>query len=247
MKRTFKDTLAKRMRELGMNYEDLARRAGVTSVYISKIVQGRRVPKDEVVVNLARALDLDLESLVLLAHIEKAPEPVKPILERLASGRGPDPLSEVDNYGNIAPQALGHGRPVPVVGMVQAGAFMPAEDGEFPAGIADEYVYTDQKAGNVFGVRVEGDSMEPEFHEGDILIVNPNLEGRNGDYVIARLEDENEATFKKLIVHGGDGPQKSGRPIIILRPLNARYEDMVFADPAKVRIIGRVVERKTLF
>ena len=247
MKRSFKEILAERMREKGMNYEHLARKTGVTSVYVSKIVQGRRVPTDEVIVNLARALDLDLENLILLAHIEKAPGAVKPILERLTRRLRSEALAGVENWDNIGPAALGHGRPVPVVGMVQAGAFMPAEDGEYPAGIADEYVYTDQKAGNVFGVRVEGDSMEPEFSDGDILIVNPNLEGRSGDYVIARLEDDNEATFKKLIVHPGDVDKGPGRPIIILRPLNHRYEDMVFADPSKVRILGRVVERKTLF
>ncbi len=233
----FKETLWGRLKDLDWTYEELARRSGVTGVYVSQIMQGKKVPTDEVVVKLARALDLDLERLIVLAHHAKAPDEVKPIFERLSRRSRGEFLDGVESFDNIEPSSLGHGRPTPVVGLVQAGAFMPSEDGEFPPGVADVYVYTDQKARNLFGVRVNGDSMSPEFKEGDVLIVNPNLEAQSGDYVIAKLTDDNEATFKKLVIHDR---------LIILRPLNAAYDDVVVTDSSKVEIVGKVVERKTL-
>jgi SOS-response transcriptional repressor LexA len=237
MKNGFRDTLWQKLRERGWTYEDLARRVGVTGVYVSQIMQGKKVPSDEVIVALARALDLDLARMILLAHYEKAPAGVKPIFERLSRHTPAEFMGDVGRYDNIELAALGHAQKLPVVGLVQAGSFMPSEDGEFPAGIADDYIYSDQRGQNLFGVRLTGDSMEPEFKAGDILVVNPNLEPQNGDFVIAKLKNENEATFKKLILHP---------PLIILRPLNSRYEDIVLNDPASVEIVGKVVERKTL-
>ncbi len=241
MRDFFGGKLAKRILELGLTYEDLARRVGVSGVYVSKIAQGKVVPSDEIVVKLAQALDLDLEALILAAHYEKAPGEVKDIFKKNA--RRGDFIKDADNLDNLEPADLGHGRAVPVVGLVRAGEFALAEDGEYPPGVADRMVYTDRKGRNLFGVRVTNDSMEPEFKEGDVLIVNPNLSPSPGDYVIAKLVDDNEATFKKLVVHEG----RDGSRIVILRPLNPRYSDMVFTDPEKVQLIGKVVERKTLY
>ena len=52
------------------------------------------------------------------------------------------------------------------------------------------------------------------FPSGSIIIVEPLQEPKNGSYVIVRLEDEKEATFKKLVI---DGDRR------YLRPLNPRY------------------------
>ena len=236
--KSLSQVLARRMEEQDLNYEELARKIEVSAVYISKIVQGKVVPSDDVIFKLCRALELDLSRLVLLAHYEKAPEQVKPVFARLGRHSPGEFLGEVGSYDNVAIEPIGSGAPVPVVGLVQAGAFMPGDDGGFPAGSADAFVYSDQKARNLFAVRVVNDSMEPDFHEGDVLIVNPNLEAQSGDFVIAKLRADNEVTFKKLIRHDR---------LIILRPLNSRYQDIVLEDPDEVELVGKVVERKTLY
>jgi SOS-response transcriptional repressor LexA len=41
-----------------------------------------------------------------------------------------------------------------------------------------------------FGLTIEGDSMEPRFSAGDIVVVTPRQEPRNGDLVIAKLKDD---------------------------------------------------------
>ena len=65
---------------------------------------------------------------------------------------------------------------------------------------------------STYAVKVEGESMEPEFPAGTLLIVEPGLEPRDGDYVIAGVGQE--ATFRQYVVDGGES---------YLKPSNARY------------------------
>lgn len=64
-----------------------------------------------------------------------------------------------------------------------------------------------------FALRVTGDSMEPEFPAGIVLIVEPDLKAVHEDYVIAK-GDAQETTFKQLVEDGGEW---------FLKPLNSRY------------------------
>jgi phage repressor protein C with HTH and peptisase S24 domain len=52
-----------------------------------------------------------------------------------------------------------------------------------------------------YGVRVVGDSMAPEFEEGDIALVHPNLQPRNGFTCIFSSEKHGEAraVIKRLV------------------------------------------------
>jgi DNA polymerase V len=47
-----------------------------------------------------------------------------------------------------------------------------------------------------FYVRVEGDSMEPRIHPGELLVVDRMVETKDGDVVVARLGQE--FTVKRL-------------------------------------------------
>ena len=66
---------------------------------------------------------------------------------------------------------------------------------------------------HTFALRVIGDSMEPKFQEGTILIVEPEMDANPGDYVIVKNGND-ETTFKQLIKDGADW---------YLKPLNERY------------------------
>lgn len=54
-----------------------------------------------------------------------------------------------------------------------------------------------------FVLRVKGESMEPKFHDGDLIFVDPEVPPSGGRYVVASLEGDREATFRQLIVEGG--------------------------------------------
>lgn len=86
---------------------------------------------------------------------------------------------------------------------------------------------------HTFALRVTGDSMEPEFREGMIIIVEPELDPVPGDFIIAKNGD-GETTFKQLVRDGSDW---------YLKPLNERYP---IKPLGKSKVVGvvRAVERR---
>ena len=54
-----------------------------------------------------------------------------------------------------------------------------------------------------FVLRLKGPSMEPRFVDGELIFVDPKVEATDGRFVVVRLRDANEATFRQLIVEDG--------------------------------------------
>ncbi len=97
------------------------------------------------------------------------------------------------------------------------------------------------RTGEFFGLQIKGDSMEPKFSEGDIVIVRQQDDAESGEIVIATVNG-NEATCKRL---------RKYRDGIELISNNPSYEPMFFSneeiEQKPVRIIGRVVELRAKF
>lgn len=123
---------------------------------------------------------------------------------------------------------------VPVISWVHANQFADISD-PFPVGVSDTYVLTPAKGKSMFALKIKNDCMEPEFLEGETIIVNPDAEPKNGDFVIVRDNKSKEATFKQLKIYGNK---------IILHPLNAKFPDIELEEEAdRYEIIGKVVEK----
>ncbi|RZG72438.1 LexA family protein [Acinetobacter sp. WCHAc060025] len=125
---------------------------------------------------------------------------------------------------------------IPVLDFVQAGMWKEvAYDGLIPL----SYTYTDYDGSNpdaIFSVVVTGNSMEPDFIQGDKLIIDAALMAKPGCYVIAR-NGTNEATFKKYKVTGYD---EFGREQFELVPLNDDYPKLSSKNH-DITIIGVMV------
>lgn len=102
---------------------------------------------------------------------------------------------------------------VPLISWVQAGDYAAVVNNIEPHETELRIDVTCQVKKHTYALRVRGDSMEPLFPDGTIIIVEPELESMPGDYVIVRNGSE-EATFKQLIKDGSD---------FYLKPLNTRY------------------------
>lgn len=123
-------------------------------------------------------------------------------------------------------------RSVPLISFVQAGDWTEAVE-EFSPEEAEEFLPVTSTVGpRTFGLRVVGNSMEPEFREGEIVIVDPDREAETGSFVVAKINHD-EATFKQLVKDGGS---------VYLRPLNSAYPVMDVTG-RDLRIVGRVVEK----
>ena len=80
-----------------------------------------------------------------------------------------------------------YGKPLPVLSWVQAGEWTEMAE-PVSAGYSDEGdpVVTDKNVSQqAFALKVHGKRMEPRFFDGDVIIVDPNLECRTGELCVA--------------------------------------------------------------
>ena len=81
-----------------------------------------------------------------------------------------------------------------------------------------------------FALLVLGDSMAPEFVEGEVIVVEPEGLAADGSFVVAQVDGE--WTFRQLVAAGGGWK---------LRALNPAYPETPLADLAPVR--GVVIQK----
>jgi phage repressor protein C with HTH and peptisase S24 domain/transcriptional regulator with XRE-family HTH domain len=136
--------------------------------------------------------------------------------------------------GNVE-AVTGLGERIPVINKVAAGYPTEFTDLGYPVGVADEYVYcpgVDDP--NAFAIRVCGDSMEPRYREGDILIISPAVAVHSGDDCFVRIEGTEESTLKRVFFDEED--------TVRLQPLNERYPPQVFPR-SQLAALYRAVRR----
>ena len=127
---------------------------------------------------------------------------------------------------------------IPVLGEVRAGYPMEAVENIIDYEEIDEEM---ARRGEFFALRIKGDSMEPRFVEGDVVIVRKQETADSGDIVVA-LVNGDSATIKKLKRH------QNG---ITLVPSNSAYEPMYYSNEEIMElpgnILGKVVELRGKF
>jgi phage repressor protein C with HTH and peptisase S24 domain len=129
----------------------------------------------------------------------------------------------------------GAGRPerrIPLIGLVQAGSGGFFDDAGFPVGGAwEEISFPGVRDENAYAVEITGDSMEPVYRDGDIIIVSPNSTPRRGDRVVVRTKS-GEVLAKIL--------KRQTAQKVELASFNVQHETIVL--PTKeVEWIGRIV------
>jgi repressor LexA len=127
----------------------------------------------------------------------------------------------------LTPQAMPvESHLLPVIGEIAAGGPIEAYAS------ADEYrAIPDLLApsGDAYLLRVRGDSMiEALIADGDYVVIRPQQTARNGDIVVAQVE-ENAVTLKRFF-------REDGR--IRLQPANPQYPPQYYDD---VRIQGKLI------
>ena len=201
----------------GWSEGELSRRSGVTQPTIHRIITGEsKSPKRDNVERIAKALRVPAEWLWVGG--------VRPDLVN-------DPLSNVE----LALQPT-RSFSYPEISWVQAGSAMEAV--ELSNVAACPRHTSDVWAGDYgFWLRVVGASMTSSsgdsFPEGFLILVAPDIEPRHGQYVVARMIDTNEATFKQLVRDAGE---------LYLKPLNPSYPTKPIDDAWEV--VGTVVDGK---
>jgi SOS-response transcriptional repressor LexA/DNA-binding XRE family transcriptional regulator len=118
------------------------------------------------------------------------------------------------------PREAGVPMEVPLINKVAAGYPSEFTDLAYPARVADEYVRCpDLTDPDAFAARVVGDSMEPDYREGDVVVFSPARALASGLDCFARIEPDHTTTFKRVYFESSPEGEQSIR----LQPLNAKY------------------------
>ena len=115
---------------------------------------------------------------------------------------------------------------LPIIGEIAAGGPIEAyQDASETMAVPDLLAPT----GDAYVLRVRGDSMiEEHIADGDFVLIRPQTTARNGDIVVAQVE-ENAVTLKRFF---------SEKDRVRLQPANPNYAPQFYDD---VRIQGKLI------
>lgn len=121
---------------------------------------------------------------------------------------------------------------VPLIGLAQAGTGGYFDDAGFPVGGGwEETAFPDIKDEHAYALEVTGDSMEPFYREGDIIVVSPAAEVRRGDRVVVKTI-AGEVMAKVLA--------RRTQSRVELHSFNPAHEDRVL-KPQEILWMARIV------
>lgn len=127
------------------------------------------------------------------------------------------------------------GRParrIPLLGLAQAGSEGFFDDAGYPVGGSwDEVGLPEVGDPHAYALEIAGDSMEPVFRDGDMVVVSPAAPIRRNDRVVLRTQ-AGEVMAKQLA-------RRSARRIE-LKSLNPEHRDRSF-DLVEVAWVHRIV------
>ncbi len=242
-------TIRARRKEMGLTLDKLSELAGCSKPYLSTIETGKANPPGrDILLKLETLMGFKRGSLLELAYVQKMPPEIRETLESqhlenvklrqiirtIISGYADGATDMVDqqqlDYFDDDPSHRGF---VPVINKVAAGYPVDFDDMGYPVGFADDYIKClDIADPNAFAVRIIGDSMMPDYCEGNIVVFSPSRAVDNGDDCFIRFSDPHETTFKQVYF------QEDGS--VMLQPRNKKYSPFV-APPHRVNGIYKAV------
>lgn len=211
------DRIFSEMGSKGWSEGELARQANVTQPTIHRIITGEsKAPKRENIEKIAKALRVSSKWL-------------------WDGGPRPDLANQFDANVEMALQPT-RSFLYPEISWVQAGSAREAVEMSNIA-LCPQHSSDVWAGEDAFWLRVSGNSMTSSsgssFPEGFLILVAPDIEPRQGQFVVARMIDSNEATFKQLVRDAGE---------LYLKPLNPSYPTKPVDDTWE--IVGTVVDGK---
>ncbi len=219
----------------GMTQEALAGAIGCSKPQLSLMENDQRSVSAERVSRIEAALGIKDSRLTSALAWDSTPPQMRARVKatdafaqriRTAAKRG-ESLDELYRSGELQQlldQCAGNvegplptGRQIPLINRVAAGYPREFTDLGYPVSVADEYVLCpDVTDPDAFAARVVGDSMQPDYAEGEIVVFSPAIRTLSGSDCFVRLLRDNETTFKRIYF-------EEGSRTIRLQPLNNKY------------------------
>ena len=222
------DTLGKRIRILrerkNWTQTELSQELGMkTYTTVSKWESDENFPKGKDLKKLAELFGVSSDYLLGLSTVSKQDD-ISTIYNQLAPPR----QEKVYNFAERQLEEQNR-KVVPLFGTTAAN---PTELSYGDINMEDTIEINVPKKAECALV-VKGDSMEPEYQNGDIVFYKSQPAVENGEMAIVEIDGDG-VTLKKIYYNYDDDK-------VVLRSLNGKYEDREL-EPERVRILGKVVK-----
>ncbi len=153
------------------------------------------------------------------------------------------------NVAILQPDGLNRRR-VPIINWIDAGRGAQVASARYAFDGTQDYIESTYPASvNSFALEVVGDSMEPDFKAGEVIIIDPTVAPIANSFVVAELlpagteQGEGDCTFKQYRPR----EVRDGRQVFDLVPLNSEYQTITVNTANPGRIIGTLVEHRRHF
>ena len=211
----------------GQSQRCVARTAGITSGYLSRIASGQDPPAtpetNTQIGGACRASQQEIAQLTFLAASQRHPDVLAVVEKAREHGLYPQP-------GGSVPEHLASVTAVPIINWAPAGPPEDWTDLDYPVGHADEYFpILDCDDPDAFGIKVLGSSMAPAYRLGDILIFFPSVPAESGHDCFVRFSSDcargHGVTFKRV---------EQVEDMLLLIPLNQAEHDNIVVERGEV-------------
>ena len=222
----------------GWTQQELGTKIGISKNAIGNYEKGFRSPKKNTMFDLANAFNVSIDDLFPPIQKDTPPttSPIQSIYDQLAPPRqgkvltyAESQLKEQKNEEETKKNEVSE-----VIQLYSYDYYdhaASAGTGQYLNDVRVERIELPVDVDADFVIPIKGDSMEPDYHDGDLVFIQTSVELNDG--VIGVFNYNGEAYIKQLVI---DKDQA------YLHSLNPAYKDMPITPDTDFRIIGEVVD-----
>lgn len=221
----------------GWTQQELGSKIGMSKNAIGNYEKGFRSPKKDTMFDLANSFNISINDL--FPPVQKDSfyntSSIKTIYDELKPPRQAKVLTYAERQ--LKEQRNEQNQPTEVSEIIQLYSYdyydhpASAGTGQYLNDVRVERIELPVDVDADFVIPIKGDSMEPDYHDGDLVFIQTSVDLNDG--VIGVFNYNGDAYIKQLVI---DEDQA------YLHSLNPEYKDMPITPGTDFRIIGEVVD-----
>ncbi|HEW2741899.1 TPA: helix-turn-helix domain-containing protein, partial [Streptococcus pneumoniae] len=222
----------------GWTQQELGAKIGISKNAIGNYEKGFRSPKKNTMFDLANAFNVSIDDL--FPPIQKDTPPTAPQIQTVYDQLAPPRQAKVLTYAERQLKEQRNEEETKINEVSEAIRLYSYDYYDHPASAGTGQYLNDVRVEWIelpvdvdadFVIPIKGDSMEPDYHDGDLVFIQTSVDLNDG--VIGVFNYNGDAYIKQLVI---DEDQA------YLHSLNPEYKDMPITPDTDFRIIGEVVD-----
>jgi len=232
---TFGERLRQKRESIGLSRADLAKQLGVTPSAIGNYETGVSSPRDEILYKIFEVLEVEPNFLFQdsfeLKKEDLSSEETEHIKKYRALNEHGKKIVDIvldEEYNDL----MAHKRMKKAIEYMELCKYEMAASAGTGSYLQDECKTLIRVPANEitrradFALPISGDSMEPEFHDGDTVLVKS-------------MSNINIGEIGIFIINGDSYIKKLGEGRLI--SLNSKYNDIIFTEYDNITCVGKVI------